>query len=340
MTTRVAIHGFGRTGRQALKVIWRHHRPALEVAAIGLQRLDEAPAAAHLLRHDSTYGRFDETVVVVDGRLRIGDATVPLVSADTPAGLPWRALGIDVVIEATGAYTAAADARGHLEAGARKVIITAASEHADLTVLYGVNEAAYDPGRHHVLATDTETTNALAVVLSALVGSVPVERALVTAVRAYTNAQKLLDTTDVDLRRARAAPVSIVPTTSRAATAVGLFLPAMAGRLDGTSMRVPVPVVSILELTLRLGEAVAADRINEALRAAAAGPAGHVLAVSDKPLVSSDYRGSRFSAVVDAPLTMTIGPLAKLSAWYDNEWGYSNRVADVAAMVGAALGRE
>jgi glyceraldehyde 3-phosphate dehydrogenase len=335
MSTRLAINGFGRTGRQALKAIWRQHRPDLEIAAIGLLALEDAPAAAHLLRHDSNYGRFAQDVAVADGGLRIGDVIIPCVTAESLEDLPWRELGVEIVLEASGAYCSAEEAAGHLRAGAKKVVITDACEDADFTLIYGVNDHLYDPRRHHVVAADTETTNALAVVLRALSGAFDVQGALVTAVHAYTNAQKLIDTTDVDLRQARSAPVSIVPTTWRAAEATKLVLPEMAGRVDGYSVRVPVPVVSIIELIVKLGEPADAAGINAALKAAAAGPLGHVLAVSDEPLVSTDYRGCRYSAVIDAPLTIGIGPLAKLSAWYDNEWGYSNRVADVAALVAA-----
>jgi len=313
------------------------YRPGLEIAAIGLARPEDAPAAAHLLRHDSNYGRFGQSVEVADGHLRIGSATIPLVHADAPEELPWRTLGIDIVIEASGAYTTAAQARGHIEAGAAKVVITEHCDDADFTVIFGVNDDRYDRSRHHVLSADTETTNALVVVLSALAAALPVERALVTGVHAYTNVQKLIDTTDVDLRRARSAPLSIVPTSSRSATVVGQFLPEMAGRVDGYSVRVPVPVVSIIEITVKLGDTADPAKINEVLREAASGRLGKVLSVTDRPLVSTDYRGCRFSAVVDAPLTMSIGPLAKISAWYDNEWGYSNRVADVTALVASQL---
>lgn len=340
MSKRVAINGFGRTGRQALKAIWQGHRADLQLAAIGLQSPDDAPAAAHLLRHDSNYGRFGEDVEVEGDRLRIGELTVPLVAAPSLSQLPWRDLGIDIVIEASGAYTRASDARGHIAAGARKVVITAGSDDADCTVIYGVNHLAYDGRRHHVVATDTETTNAAAVVLSVVAEAFPVERVMVTAVHAYTNAQKLIDATDTDLRRARSAPLSIVPTTTRAASAVGLHVRRLTGLVDGYAVRVPVAVVSVVEMIARLSETADPARINGVLREAAAGALAGVLAVTDEPLVSTDYRGDRHSAVVDAPLTMAIGPLAKISAWYDNEWGYSNRVADVAALVASGLDSE
>jgi glyceraldehyde 3-phosphate dehydrogenase len=332
MTARVAIHGFGRTGRQAFKAIWQHHRHELEVAAIGLTELKNAAAAAHLLTHDSNYGRFDVPTRVVDGQLHVGPESIPIVAAPEPAELPWGRLGVDIVIDATGVNEERERAAGHLAAGARKVIVTAPSEDADFTLIYGVNEGRYDPRRHDVISAGSDTTNALAPMLVALDGF-EIRSAFVTAVRAYTNAQKLIDAADPDLRRARSAPTSIVPTTTRSAATIGRVLPEMAGRISGYAVCVPVATVSILELTAQLAAAVPAAELNDAFRQAAEGRLGQVLATSDEQLVSTDYRGSRFSAVVDLPLTMTIGPLAKISAWYDNEWGYSCRLADVAAVL-------
>jgi len=333
MTVRVAIHGFGRTGRQAFKAILQHHRERLEVAAIGLHNPAFAAAAAHLLKYDSNYGRFAPPVGIQNGNLRVGDLEIPLVSADELAGLPWGALGIDIVIEATGVHTTDHLAAGHLEAGANKVIVTAPSDDADFTMIYGVNEADYDPARHHIVSAGSDTTNALAPVVQAMRDSFEVRNALMTAVHAFTNEQKLIDMADTDLRRARSAPTSIVPTTTRADKAIGQVFPDMAGRISGFAVRVPVPTVSILQLTTQLAAPATTESINAAFRAAAAGPLGRVLSVSDAPLVSSDFRGNPCSAVVDAPSTLTIGPLAKVSAWYDNEWGYSCRVADVAAWI-------
>jgi len=330
---RVAIHGFGRTGRQAFKAIWKHRRNELELAAIGLEVPEDAAAAAHLLRHDSNYGLFSADVAVADSRLRVDGESIPLVSAPSPAGLPWKDLGIDIVIESTGAYVEGQLAAGHLEAGAGKVIVTAPSDGADFTMIFGVNEQDYDPGSHHVISTGSDTTNALAPVVEVMRKSFDVRNAIMTAVRAYTTAQKLLDSTDDDLRRARAAPTSIVPTTTRAAKAIAQVFPDMALRVSGYALRVPVPTVSMLELTTQLGAAASVTEVNDAFREAAEGPLGRVLGVSDEPLVSTDFRGNTFSAVVDIPFTMAIGPLARVSAWYDNEWGYSSRVADAAALL-------
>lgn len=332
---RVAIHGFGRTGRQAFKAIWQYHADELELAAVGLENPDDAAAAAHLLKYDSNYGRWGPNVAVANGELQVGAARIPVVSAPTPADLPWQGLQVDIVVE-SGTYADSPIVAGHLEAGARKVIISAPSEVADFTMIYGVNEAGYDPKKHHLISTGSDTTNALAVIVKALRDSYEVQNALMTAVRAYTNAQKLVDSTDQNLRRARSAPTSIVPTTTRAAGAIARVFPDMAGRLSGYAVRVPVATVSILELTAQLADTAVAKDVNEAFRRAAAGPLGRVLYVSDEPLVSTDLRGNTYSAVVDALSTLTIGPLVKVSAWYDNEWGYSTRVADVAAMLAVA----
>lgn len=333
MSRRVAINGFGRTGRQAFKALWRNHRPGLEVAAIGMESIEDATAAAHLLKHDSNYGRFEEPVSVHDAMLVVGDTRIPLVTSDAPGELPWGDLGIDVAIEASGVWVEGTAAAGHLEAGADKVVVTAPSEGADLQIIYGVDQERYDPARHHVISAGSDTTNALAPVVKALRKRFTVHNAMVTAVRAYTNAQKLLDATDTDLRRARSAPASIVPTTTRAAKAIGAVFPDMAGRLGGYAVRVPVATVSIIELTAHVAEPASENEVNDAFRAAAEDDLRGILGVCELPLVSSDYKGERRSAVVDAQLTMTVGPLVKVSAWYDNELGYSNRVADVAAFV-------
>lgn len=337
MTARVAIHGFGRTGRQTFKAIWQSYRDRLQIAAIGVEDLDDAPAAAHLLQYDSNYGRFGASVQVADGALHVNGSRIPLVAADRLAELPWQALGVDIVIESTGRYVDGRRAAGHLEAGANKVLITAPTDDADLTLIYGVNEAAYLRDQHHIVCTSSDTGNCLAVVAKVLGESFAVQSAMMTAVRAYTNAQKLLDATDRDLRCARSAPDSIVPTPSRAVASLAHVLPDFAEHLGGYAVRVPVPTVSILELTAQLAGPVTAEEVNQAFRRAAAGPLGRVLAVSDDSLVSTDYRGNTKSAVVDLPLTLTIGPLVKVSAWYDNEWGYSSRVAETAAFM-AELG--
>jgi len=330
---RVAIHGFGRIGRQVYKALWHHHQGEFEVVAVGLADLAQARAAAHLLKYDSNYGRFAPDVRADGDHLLVGDARIPLVAAPTPSGLPWGRLGVDVVVDATGAHASGRLAAGHLEAGASKAIVAAPSEDADVTLIVGVNEDAYDPAAHHIVSTGSDTTNALAPMLRVIDERFGLVGAMMTAVRAYTNEQKLLDATDGDLRRARSAPTSIVPTTTRASKAIGQVMPHLAGRVSGFAVCVPVPSVSVLELTCHFDDEVAAGVINDAFRAAAANGLGRVLAVSDDALVSSDFRGSRYSAVVDAPSTLAIGPLAKVAAWYDNEWGYACRVAEATRIV-------
>ncbi len=330
---RVAIHGFGRTGRQAFKAIWHYYPDLLELAAVGVKEPEDAPAAAHLLKFDSNYGRFSPDVQVTDGELHVGDSRLPIITAPSTSEAPWERLGVDIVIDATGAHVSGDLSRGHLEAGARKVVVTAPSDDADFTLIYGVNDSEYDPNEHHVVSTGSDTANALAVVCRALTQSFDVRGAIMTSVRAYTSTQKLLDRSDDDLRRSRAAPQSIVPTGTTAAEAVVAVCPEVAGRLNGYAVRVPVPTVSILELTAHFAEPVSAEEVVGAFHKAAEGPLGKVLAVSEQPLVSRDFVGNRHSAVVDAPSTLTIGPLAKLAAWYDNEWGYSCRVADAAALL-------
>jgi len=331
--TRVAIHGFGRIGRQVFKALWHYHQGDAEVVAIGLSDVADARAAAHLLKYDSNYGRFAPEVRADGDRLLVADRSIPLVAASTPSGLPWGRLGVDVVVDATGAHAGGRLAAGHLEAGAAKAIVAAPSEDADFTLIVGVNDGAYDPAAHHVVSTGSDTTNALAPLLKVIDARFGLVDAMMTAVRAYTNEQKLLDATDGDLRRARSAPTSIVPTTTRASKAIGQVMPHLKGRVSGFAVCVPVPSVSVLELTCRFDPEVDAQALNEAFREAAADGLGRVLAVSDEALVSSDFRGSRYSAVVDLPSTLAIGPLAKVAAWYDNEWGYASRVAEAARIV-------
>lgn len=333
---RVAIHGFGRVGRQIFKAFWDLAPAGMEVAAIGLSRPEDAPAGAHLLKYDSNYGQWQPRVRYQDGGLEVDGRRFPLVSADQLSALPWSSLGVDLVIDASGDNLQAHRAAGHLEAGAGRVLLAAPSDDADLTIIYGVNEEAYDPARHRLISTGSDTTNALAPVVRVLEDAFGLKNAMMTAVHAYTNEQKLIDAPDTDLRRARSAPTSIVPTSTRAAQAIGQVYPELAGRLGGYAVRVPVSAVSILQVTAHLAEAQTPAAVNEAFRAAAAGPMGRVMTVSDAPLVSTDFRGCRHSAVIDLPTTIAIGPLVKVAAWYDNVTGYAARVVDTAAHVARA----
>ena len=332
---KVAIHGFGRIGRQVLKAIEAHHADSLEVAAIGLADLATAQSVAHLLKYDSNYGPYIGNIRVEDQHLIFNESRIPLVSADSPADLPWSELGIDVAIDATGEHVRDGLAAGHLSAGAKRVLLAAPSDDADFTMIFGVNEGDYSPADHRIVSAGSDTTNALAPVARVLEDAFGLKDALMTTVHAYTNEQKLLDSPDIDLRRARSAPTSIVPTSTRADKAIGQVYPDMAGRISGYAVRVPVPAVSILQLTAHLDRPATKDTINQAFSIAADGPFGSVLDYSDEPLVSTDYRGCCYSAVIDSLATVVNGPLVKVSAWYDNEHGYACRVADVAKVLTA-----
>ncbi len=331
MAVRVAIHGFGRIGRSAFRVA--HGRPGILVVAVS----DREPLVplAHLLRHDTVRGRFPEPVEARDGALRVGDRDIPFFQGEEPGAMPWSRLGVDLVLECTGRNTGRERAEGHLAAGARRVVISAPAEGADVTVVLGVNQGDLDPARHRVISNASCTTHCLAPVLRVLLDRFGVRRALVTTVHAYTNDQRLLDSAHPDLRRARAAGVSIIPTTTGAARSVGAVLPELAGRLDGVSVRVPTPSVSLADLTVSLERPASVDGVNGALRQAAEGPLRGILGYTEEPLVSADYQGCPLSAVVDGPQTRLVGgDLLKIQAWYDNEWGYANRLVELALLVG------
>ena len=338
MTTKVAIHGFGRMGRHVLRVLHGRRSEGIEVAAIALSSGTDAALAAHLLQYDTNQGRFDADVRHEDDALFLDDVHIPLVSADQVAALPWGAMGIDVAIVATGDEVHSG-AAAHLEAGADKVIVSAPSPDADLTLIRGVNDAAYKPAEHNVVSIGSDTTNALAPLLKAIDAAFPIKSAMVTSIHAYTDSQRLTDTAAADPRRARSAAASIVPTSTRASEALAGVLPELAGKVSSYAARVPVPIVSIIEITAHFEEDVFGEAINTALRAAVDGPYAGVLGISDASLVSTDFAGDSHSAVIDAPFTLTIGPLAKISAWYDNEWGIANRVVDAALFVSATDGR-
>ena len=327
---RIGINGFGRIGRNFLKASLQRH-PDLEVVAVN--ELAPAETCAHLLRHDSTYGRYPHEVRATQGALEVQGRRLQLSAERDPANVPWREAGVELVIEATGLFTDAKAAQGHLGGkGARKVIISAPAKNEDLTVVVGVNHEAYAPAAHHVVSAASCTTNALAVVLDPLVDAFGWKRGFMTTVHSYTSDQGLLDGPHRDVRRARSAAVNIVPTSSGAAKALYLAVPATKGAFDGFSLRVPTATVSIIYLVAQLGRDATQQSLNDVLRAAAAtGPLHNILAVEDAPLVSSDFRGSPYSAVVDAGLTQAMGDLVQLCAWYDNEWAYACRLGDLAA---------
>jgi glyceraldehyde 3-phosphate dehydrogenase len=331
--TNIGINGFGRVGRQVLRALAERHGGNLRVVAVN--DVADGRTCAHLLKHDTTYGPFPGSVEYNgDGVLLVNAHEVRLLQEKDPAALPWGELEVDVVVESSGIFTDAAKAATHLCGGARKVIITAPSTGEDLTVVLGINESAYDPARHHIISNASCTTNALAPIAKVLNDEFGIVKGLMTTVHAYTNDQRILDLTHQDLRRARAAAENIIPTSTGAAKAIGLVIPALKGKVHGLSLRVPVSDVSIVDLVAETEKPATAEAVNAALRAAAAGKLRGILEVTDEPLVSSDFKGSSASSIVDASLTMAIGTnLVKVLAWYDNEWGYSCRVADLADFV-------
>ncbi len=325
---RVAINGFGRIGRNILRAAKKAGAPLDFVAA---NDLTDSATLAHLLRYDSVHGRYPGTVEVSGNGLIVDGDEIRVTTEKEPGALPWKDMEVDLVFEATGRFTKRADAARHLEAGARKVIITAPGKGEDLTIVMGVNQAAYDPDRHDVVSNASCTTNCLVPVVKVILDSFGFEHGIMTTVHSYTNDQRILDLPHKDLRRARAAAMSIIPTTTGAARATGLVIPEIEGKIDGIAMRVPTPDVSIVDLTANVTRDVSVDAVNDAFRAAAAGPLAGILAVADEPLVSVDYTGNPASSIVDLPSTLVVGDrMVKVLSWYDNEWGYSSRCLDLA----------
>ena len=327
MSVRVGINGFGRIGRQSLKALIER-APDVEVVAVN--DLIDVPTNALLFKHDSTYGAFAGEVthtadaIVVDGR------EIRVLQIADPAQLPWKDLGVDIVIESTGRFTDADKARAHLDAGAKKVLISAPAKKEDVTIVLGVNDDAYDPARHHIVSNASCTTNCLAPAAKVVHDGWTIRRGLMNTIHSYTNDQRILDVAHKDPRRARSAGQNIIPTTTGAAKALALVIPDLKGKFDGFSLRVPTPTVSVVDFTAELEKDASVEELNAAFRAAAAGPMKGILGVSDEPLVSSDFRGDERSSIIDAACTMSLGGnFVKVIAWYDNEWGYSCRVADL-----------
>lgn len=336
MAIRVAINGFGRIGRNVLRSAKQAGRTDLDFVAVN--DLTDSATLAHLLRYDSVHGRYPGTVEVSDDGLVVDGDAIRVLAERDPAKLPWKEMEVDVVIESTGIFTGRDKAALHLDAGARKVIISAPGKNEDITIVLGVNEDAYDPAAHDVISNASCTTNCLAPVVKVLLESFGFRRGLMTTVHAYTNDQNILDLPHKDLRRARAAALSMIPTTTGAAKATALVLPAVKGKIDGMAVRVPTADVSMVDLTAELETDVTVDEINAAFEAAASGALKGILGVSHEPLVSIDYTSDPRSSTVDALSTAVIdGRMAKILAWYDNEWGYSSRVVDLAAYVGERL---
>jgi glyceraldehyde 3-phosphate dehydrogenase (phosphorylating) len=332
MAARVAINGFGRIGRLTLRTILERHKTNLTIVAIN--DMADLQTNAHLFRYDSTYGIFPGKVEVGEGILKIDGLNISAINQKDPSRLPWRQLNIDIVIESTGVFTDAAQVRAHLEAGAKKVIITAPATDEDITLVLGVNDSAYNPRKHHIVSNASCTTNCLAPVAKVIHHHFGIERGLMTTTHAYTNDQRILDLMHKDLRRARAAAMNIVPTSTGAAKAIGLVMPELKGKLHGLSLRVPTSTVSVVDLVVDLKKSASVEDLNNALQKAAEGKMNGILAYSDEPLVSSDFRGNSASSTVDGLSTVVLeGRMAKVLSWYDNEWGYSCRVGDLATLM-------
>ena len=331
MTVRVGINGFGRIGRQSLKAIIQRS-PEVEVVAIN--DLVDPKMNAHLFKYDSTYGIYPGSVAAEEDELVIDGRRIKVLASKDPAALPWGDLGVDIVVESTGLFTNAEKAAAHRTAGAKKVIISAPATGEDLTIVMGVNEKQYDPAKHHIISNASCTTNCLAPAAKVISDEWGIKRALMTTIHSYTNDQRILDVAHSDPRRARAASLNLVPASTGAAAAIARVIPELEGRFGGYSIRVPTPTVSIVDFTAELERSASIEAIHAAFRAAEAGPMAGILGVSDEPLVSSDYKGDTRSSIIDTLSTMMVGDkFVKIVTWYDNEWGYSCRVADLVKYV-------
>ncbi|MFN8556709.1 MAG: type I glyceraldehyde-3-phosphate dehydrogenase [Dehalococcoidia bacterium] len=332
MPTRIGINGFGRIGRQVFKAIYERHPGTLEVVAVN--DLTDTETNAHLLKYDSNYGIFDADIQAGDGSITVNGHTIKVTAERDPAKIPWGDNGVDIVIESTGIFTDAAKAGLHKQGGAKKVIISAPARGEDLTVVLGVNDQDYDPARHSIISNASCTTNCIAPVVKVLHDSFGVQQGFMTTVHSYTNDQVILDTVHKDLRRARAAGLNIIPTTTGAAKAVTLVMPELKGRLDGMAFRVPTPTVSVCDFNATLEKSVTVEQVNEAFQEAAGEAMKGILGVETRELVSMDFKADPRSSIVDAPSTMVLaGNMVKVISWYDNEWGYSCRVADLCAFL-------
>ena len=326
MAKKIAINGFGRIGRN----LFRAARDCADIDIVAINDLTDAETLAHLLKYDSVHGIFGGAVATEGSNLIVNGKAVKILSERDPAALPWGELGVDIVIESTGLFTNRAGAQKHIAAGAKKVVISAPGKDVDLTICMGVNEAAYNAAEHHILSNASCTTNCLAPVAKVLLESFGIVKGMMTTIHSYTNDQRILDLPHKDLRRARAAALSMIPTTTGAAKAVSLVLPELKGKLDGLAVRVPTPNVSLVDVVVETEKSVTVAEVNAALKAAAEGPLKGILEFCELELVSKDFNGNPASSIVDAPSTAVMGgTLVKVLSWYDNEWGYSNRVLDL-----------
>ena len=334
MTVRVGINGFGRIGRNFFRAV---QASGADIDIVAANDLGDLKTMAHLLKYDSILGRYPADVSVVDGGIQVGDRVLVVKAERDPANLAWGDLGVDVVVESTGFFTDATKARAHIDAGARKVIISAPASNEDVTIVMGVNHEAYDPAAHTIISNASCTTNCLGPMAKAIHDEFGIVTGLMTTIHAYTQDQNLQDAPHSDLRRARAAALNLVPTSTGAARAIGLVLPELKGKLDGYAVRVPIPTGSATDLTVQLSRSVTAEEVNAAVKAAADGPMKGYLRYSTDPIVSSDIVTDPASCIFDAPLTKALGDQVKVVGWYDNEWGYSNRLVDLIGLVGQTL---
>ena len=335
MPARIGINGFGRIGRQVFKAIHDHHPDDIEVAAVN--DLTDPKTNAHLLKYDSTYGPFPGEISAVDGAISVDGQKVKVIAERDPAAIPWRDLGVELVVESTGRFTSADKARAHIDGGgAKKVIISAPAKGEDLTIVLGVNDEMYDPAQHEVISNASCTTNCIAPVVKVMHEAFGVSQGFMTTIHSYTNDQVILDTVHEDLRRARSAGLNIIPTTTGAAKAVTLVIPELKGRLDGMAFRVPTATVSVCDFVANVERSVTIDEVNEVFRDASTESLRGYLGYCDEPLVSSDFKGNPLSSIFDSLSTMVIGGnLVKAVSWYDNEWGYACRVADLCHFMAA-----
>lgn len=331
MTMKVGLSGFGRIGRDVLRIYAEKGVDNFEIVALNAS--GDLNTLAHLFKYDSLYGRFDGTIEVVEDGFIINDKKIKVVAHRDPVEIPWKELGVELVIDSTGAFRDREGISKHIQAGAKKVIITAPAKDEDITIVLGVNEDKYEPANHHIISNASCTTNCLAPVAKVILDNFGINKGLMTTIHAYTNDQQILDKRHKDLRRARAAAESIIPTTTGAAKAVALVLPELKGKLNGFSVRVPVPTVSMVDVVFEVEKGTTAEEVNSALKKASEGEMKGILGYSEEPLVSKDYQGDPRSSIVDSLSTMVIDNMVKVVAWYDNEWGYSERVVDLTSLV-------
>ena len=334
MTIKVGINGFGRIGRNFFRALLDH---SADIEIVGINDLTDTRTLAHLLKYDSVLGRIGVSVVAGEGEITVDGKSIPIFSERDPAALPWGKVGAGIVIESTGFFTDAESAGKHLTAGAKKVIISAPAKGEDITIVMGVNDQLYDPATHNIISNASCTTNCLAPMAKVIDDAFGIERGMMTTIHAYTNDQKILDFPHSDLRRARAAALNMIPTSTGAAKAIGLVMPHLLGKLDGFSMRVPVPTGSATDLVVEVKTAATREEINAAVKAAADGPLKGILEYTEDPIVSTDIVNDPASCIFDSLMTNVNGNMVKVLGWYDNEWGYSNRLIDLTALVGSKL---